>query len=142
MNKSTVIAYFSHWLSKFSIWGFILYAVEVSKTNWKFTKFTRTLRSRSSHRWCSAKKVFLEFIANFTGKHLYWSLCLIKLQAFRPTTLLQRDSTGVFCEICEIFKITYFEEHLRTAASREACIIKRTTIPEKIFGTNSSFYMK
>ena len=32
--------------------------------------------------------------------------CLIKMQA-----------TGVFCEHWEIFKNTYFEEHLRTAAS-------------------------
>ena len=33
-------------------------------------------------------------------------------------TLLKRDaSAGVFCEYCEIFKNTYFEEHLRMAAS-------------------------
>ena len=35
--------------------------------------------------------------ANFTGKHLCWSLFLIKLQAFMPPTLLKIDSnTGVF----------------------------------------------
>ena len=35
--------------------------------------------------------------ANFTGKHLCWSLFLIKLQDFRAETLLKRDSnTGVF----------------------------------------------
>ena len=34
-----------------------------------------------------------------------WSLFLLKLQAWRPTTLLKRDSdTGAFCEICEILK--------------------------------------
>ena len=34
------------------------------------------------------------------------------LQAFRPVTLFP---TQVFpCEICETFKNTYFEEHLRT----------------------------
>ena len=35
--------------------------------------------------------------ANFTGKHLCWSLFFTKLQVFRPATLLKRDSyTGVF----------------------------------------------
>ena len=36
-------------------------------------------------------------IQNFPGKHMCWSFFLIKLQAFRPATLLQRDSNlGVF----------------------------------------------
>ena len=35
--------------------------------------------------------------ASFTEKHLCWSLFLIKLQAYRPATLLKRDSKiGVF----------------------------------------------
>ena len=38
----------------------------------------------------------------FTENHLCWSLFLIKLFP---------------CEYCEIFKNTYFEEHLRTAVS-------------------------
>ena len=43
---------------------------------------------------------------------------LIKLQAVRPANLLKRDSNTVLsCEYCEIFKNTYFEEHLRTSAS-------------------------
>ena len=34
---------------------------------------------------------------NFTGKHLCWSLFLIRLQALKPTTLLKGDSNaGVF----------------------------------------------
>ena len=55
------------------------------------------------HR-CSSKQVFVIFaiFAIFTGKHLCWSfflikLCwsffLIKLWAFRPATLLKRDSS-------------------------------------------------
>ena len=39
------------------------------------------------------------------------------LQVLRPATLLKRDSNTLPCEICEIFKNTYFEEHLRMAAS-------------------------
>ena len=40
----------------------------------------------------------LNFIYNFAaGKHLCYSLILIKLQVFRPATLLKRDSNrGVF----------------------------------------------
>ena len=49
---------------------------------------------RSSHRRCSVKKVFLNFL-NFTEKHVLEFL-LIKLQAW-PATLLKRDSnTGLF----------------------------------------------
>ena len=58
----------------------------------------------------------------FAGKHLCWSLFLIKLL---PATLLKRDSnTDVSFKICKIFKSIYFEEHLLTAVSavpRENC---------------------
>ena len=47
--------------------------------------------SRSSHRRYSIEKLFL----NFTGKHLCWSLFLIKLYDRRPATLLKRDSNTV-----------------------------------------------
>ena len=74
--------------------------------------------SRSSHRRCSTKKVVLKNFTMFTRKHLCWILFLIKLQAFRPTTLLKWTPTQTFsCEYCEIFKNTYFEKHLWTAAS-------------------------
>ena len=56
----------------------------------------------------------LKNFANFTEKHLCWSLFLIKLQAFRPVTLLKRKPNQVFsCEICEMFKNTFFTEHIR-----------------------------
>ena len=43
------------------------------------------------------KIVILKNFAIFTGKQLFWSLFLIKLQAVRYATLLKRDSnTGVF----------------------------------------------
>ena len=46
--------------------------------------------NRCSHRRCSVKKGVLKSFANFTGKHLWWSLFLIKLEAFRPVSLLKR----------------------------------------------------
>ena len=50
-------------------------------------------RSRRSHMFFKIG-LFTNF-AVFTGKHLCWSLILIKLQAWRTTTLLNRDSNTV-----------------------------------------------
>ena len=52
--------------------------------------------SRSSRRRCSVKKGALKNLWNFTVKHLCWSLFLIKLQTFRPATILRRDSSTDF----------------------------------------------
>ena len=38
------------------------------------------IKCRSSQRKCSIKKAVLKYFAIFTGKHLCWSLFLIKLQ--------------------------------------------------------------
>ena len=56
----------------------------------------------SSHWRCSEKFV------NFTGKYRCWSLFLIKLQI--PTQVFSG-------EICQMFKNTCFQEHLRTTTS-------------------------
>ena len=62
----------------------------------------RVYRLRSSHRRCSLKKGLLKNFTIFIGKHLCWSLFLIKLQALRPVTLLKEDSnTGVFLWILQ-----------------------------------------
>ena len=65
---------------------------------------------RAVIRKCSSKQVFLKTFSNFTGKHLYWSLFLIKVQALRLTQMLS-------CEICEIFKNTIFYRTPPVAAS-------------------------
>ena len=49
-------------------------------------------RSRSSHRRCSIKKGILKNFVNLTGKHLYWSLFLIKLQALSLQVFFKKDS--------------------------------------------------
>ena len=61
---------------------------------------------RSSHWRCSVKIGVLKNFANFTGKYFCWSLFLIKLQFWGPSTKV------LFCEICDIFMNNYFEEHL------------------------------
>ena len=64
---------------------------------------------RSSHERCSVKKDVLKNFVNLIGKHLCWSLFLIKLKAQADTP------TQVFsCEIYKIFKKMYVEEHLWT----------------------------
>ena len=64
--------------------------------------------NRGSHSQMFFKIGILRTFAIFTEKRLRWSLFLIKLQTWRPKTLLKRDSnTGVFCEYCEIFKSSF-----------------------------------
>ena len=72
---------------------------------------------KSSHQNYSVWEDVLKTFTNFTGNYLCWSLFLIKLQAWGSATLLKRDSTQLLsCEVCEIFKNTYFKEHLWTTA--------------------------
>ena len=60
-------------------------------------KLCSHLLGKTSHRRCFILKAAFKNFAIFTGKCLCWSLFLIKLPAFRPVTLLGRDSnTGVF----------------------------------------------
>ena len=49
-----------------------------------------------------------------------WSLFLIKMQACLCWSLFLTPTQMFYCEICEIFKNTYFEEHVRTIASVSA----------------------
>ena len=73
---------------------------------------------RSSHRRCSVKKAVLKNVTNLTGQHLCWSLFLIKLSALKACNFIQETPTQeLSCEHCEVFKSTYFEKHLLTAAA-------------------------
>ena len=64
----------------------------------------------------------MNFSETATGGVLWKKLVLNILQypkeSCSPATVLKTDSnTSVFSEYCQIFKNTYFEEHLLTAAS-------------------------
>ena len=83
---------------------------------------THYIRSSRSQMFFKIR-VFKNF-AILTGTHLCRSLFLIKLQAWRPETLLKRDSKAwnfvekklrhsFSCEICKIFQNTFFTEHFR-----------------------------
>ena len=80
-----------------------------------------TVTLRRSHRRCPVKKGFLKifsnFFANLTGKHLCWSLSLTKLQAFRTATLLKRESNrGIF-----LSNLQNVFEHLFKRTSANNC---------------------
>ena len=75
---------------------------------------------KSNHRRRSVKKGALKNFANFTRKQMCWSLFLIKMQACLCWSLFLTPTQMFYCEICEIFKNTYFEEHVRTIASVSA----------------------
>ena len=84
----------------------------------KINSYIFPTSSRSSHQRCSVKKAAFNIFAIFAGKNLCWSLYLIRLQAWRPATLLKSDSNaGSSCKYCKIINNTYFEEHPWTTAS-------------------------
>ena len=56
---------------------------------WVNTKRRRKLKKQP---FADVLQIFLKVLKIFTGKHLRWSLFLIKLQALRPVTLSKRDS--------------------------------------------------
>ena len=51
---------------------------------------------RGSHSRCSIKNAVLKNFAKFTGKHLCWSLLLIKLQNFWSAASLKKTPTPCF----------------------------------------------
>ena len=68
--------------------------------------------------------------AIFTGKHLFWGLFLIKLQASRPATFLKRDSnTSVSCEYCELCSFMQW-----TLSISSALYLKLLSISNKKLG--------
>ena len=64
---------------------------------------------------CSCFKIgVLKNFAIFTGKHLCWSLFLIKYPAFRATTLLKEDFNTCFsANIAKFLRIMFYIERLR-----------------------------
>ena len=68
---------------------------------------------------------YFENFAKFTGKHLCQSLFFNKVAGLGPATLLKKVLAQVFsCEFCEIFKNTFFTEHVRATAPMMCSIIK------------------
>ena len=74
--------------------------------------------SRSNHRRCSVKKGVLRNFAKFTGKHLCQSLFFNQVAGGTCNLIKKETLAQVFsCEFCEIFKNTFFTEHVWATAS-------------------------
>ena len=82
---------------------------------WKYE-----LKVRSSHWSYSVKIGVLKYFANFTEKHLCWSLFLTASSGLQPFKKVSPTQVFSFW-ICKNFKDTYFEENLWTTAS-ETCL--------------------
>ena len=67
-----------------------------------FSRYKFLQKNKAATEEMFYKKTVLKNFTILTGKHLYWSLFVIKLQAFKPATLWKRDfNIGVFLWICE-----------------------------------------
>ena len=64
------------------------------------------------------KKSVLKNFVTFTRKHLCQSFFFNKVSGLMPATLLKKTLAQVFsCDCREIFKNTFFTEHLWTTSS-------------------------
>ena len=90
------------------------------------------LQGRSSRSQMFFKIVALKNFANFTVKHLCWSLVLMKLQTLRSAALLKRDcNTGAF-----LWKNTYFYRTPPMATSDKGSWPIFTSIIKRIWPIN------
>ena len=97
---------------------------------------------RSSLLQIFFKLVVLKNFANLTGKHLFWSLFLIKLQVLRTTTLLKGD----YCEIWEIFRNILFLRTSPVAASDSfrfpTCNFNKKRFWQRCFSVNFAQFLR
>ena len=85
---------------------------------------------KSSHQRSSVKKGVLRNFTKFTGKHLRQSLFFNKVAGGACNFIKKETRAQVFsCEFCEIFKNTFFTEHLRTTASETFMKFSKTCFP-------------
>ena len=102
-------------VEKKKLWG--RHSKDISWNTLAKQLFNSFRKCRSSHRRCSIKKLFLK---NSNIYRKYFN-----------------------SEYCEIFKSTYFEEHLRTAASEKMLIWNdETKQKQKLLIRNFNFILK
>ena len=81
------------------------------------------LPNRNSHQRFSIRKDVLKNFTKFTEKHPCQSLFFNKIAGLRPEVcnFIKQETLAqvFFCEFCEIFKNTYFTEHLWVTTSHQ-----------------------
>ena len=81
---------------------------------WSSQFSEKVFTEAATHRRCSLKKVVVKNFANFTEKHLCWSIFLTKLRAFSLQFIKKETPAQAFsCEGCKTFKNTHFESILK-----------------------------
>ena len=93
--------------------------------NWPITEFCEIKIDLLVFIWQKqppevfTKKCNLKSFAKFTGKHLFQSLLFNEVAGFSACSFIKKETYAqVFpCEFWEIFKSTFFTEHLRTTTS-------------------------
>ena len=79
----------------------------------QFSYFNRLLNKQKQRFADVLQNRFLKNFSIITGKHLCWSLFLIKLQIWRSAALLKRDSNiGVRVNIGKFLRTAFFIKHL------------------------------
>ena len=78
----------------------------------------RNSRSRSSHQKCSIIKMFLKY-SQYSQENTCVGVFFNKVAGLRLANVLKKrlQHRCFPVNVAELFKNTYFEEHLRTAAS-------------------------
>ena len=88
-------------------------------TIWCILKKTSTLRNpKTVVRRCTVKKVFLKISQNSQENTCAWIFFFNRLKTLTACNFIKKETLAqmLSCESCEIFKKTYFAEHLRTTA--------------------------
>ena len=90
----------------------------------------------SSHWRCAVKKRYSQKFRNFHRKTPVLESLLNKVAGLGLQFYQKETSTQVFsCEVCKIFKSTYFEGHLWTTASefiRDTALLHETILEKNI----------
>ena len=91
-----------------------------------------TVKGRSSLPDVFCIEGVLRNFAKFTGKCLRQSLFFNKIAGLRPAALLKKALTQVFsCEFYEIFKNSFFVEHLRWLLLKREGWFHKEVLPSK-----------
>ena len=109
------VGYVNQWkarLKVYVVWTQMKFLMIILKVIISFISFIITFTTEAATRSVLWKKGFFKMLQNSQENTCARVSFLIKLQA-KKETLAQVFS----CEFCNIFKNTFFTEHLRTAAS-------------------------
>ena len=111
-------------ISQINISAPVSFWIKLHDGNLKLSEAATEMFCKKSCFWKDAlvfqNQPFIDPLQNRCCRiNLCWSLSLITLQFWGPSTLLKKTPTDMIsCEICELFQNNDFEEHLWMFASK------------------------